>query len=282
MSNSQNIQKTTIAKLISNFRDILDESIIEELIEFQKQSLSFDAQISQLHLILFSEESDSQMDSFSESQDRKHGINPMNLEYQKKVNRKRVALGVTALNPSGMSVDRSTNDLCDEIVRRSGQYKEAIERKKRHQKEIVYVDMDNVLVDFKSGIETLTEEERIKYDGHFDEVPGIFSKMRPNKGAIEAYQWLTNYFDVYILSTAPWENSSAWSDKLTWVRTHLEKEANRRLILSHHKNLLKGQYIIDDRTARGVSNFEGKHIHFGQPGFENWDQVILYLKSMRH
>ncbi|MBI9069724.1 MAG: hypothetical protein JEZ09_20675 [Salinivirgaceae bacterium] len=54
--------------------------------------------------------------------------------------------------------------------------------------------------------------------------------------------------------------------------------AHKRLILSQHKNLLNGQYIIDDRIARGVSEFKGKHIYFGQPGFESWKEVIDYLK----
>jgi len=34
--------------------------------------------------------------------------------------------------------------------------------KEQKQKKIVYVDMDNVLVDFPHGIECLTEEDKIK------------------------------------------------------------------------------------------------------------------------
>ena len=46
-------------------------------------------------------------------------------------------------------------------------------------KRIVYVDMDNVLVDFPSGIEKLSKEDKNKYNGNYDEVPGIFSLMEP-------------------------------------------------------------------------------------------------------
>ena len=42
--------------------------------------------------------------------------------------------------------------------------------------------------------------------------------MKPVEGAIEAYQELTRHFEVYILSTAPWNNPSAWADKLLWVK----------------------------------------------------------------
>ena len=55
------------------------------------------------------------------------------------------------------------------------------------KKKILYIDMDNVLVDFQSGIDQLDEETKIKYDGDLDEVPGIFSLMLPMKDAVESF-----------------------------------------------------------------------------------------------
>ena len=52
---------------------------------------------------------------------------------------------------------------------------------------IVYVDMDNVLVDFKTGIEKLSQVDLELYEGRYDEVPHIFSKMEPMENAIESY-----------------------------------------------------------------------------------------------
>ena len=83
---------------------------------------------------------------------------------------------------------------------------------------ILYVDMDNVLVDFPTGIERISEKQKMQYEDRLDEVPGIFSLMDPIDGAIESYQELAKHFDTYILSTAPWENQTAWSDKLNWVK----------------------------------------------------------------
>jgi len=137
--------------------------------------------------------------------------------------------------------------------------------------------MDNVLVDFQSGIDSLSDEEREVYKDNIDNVPGIFSKMQPLDGAIEGYKKLTEYFDVYILSTAPWNNPSAWSDKLLWVQKHLGDIAYKRLILSSNKNLNAGDYLIDDRTANGASDFKGEHIHFLTEKFKNWDDVLNYL-----
>jgi 5'(3')-deoxyribonucleotidase len=115
---------------------------------------------------------------------------------------------------------------------------------------ILYCDMDNVLVDFESGIARLSPEMRAAYQGRYDEVPGIFALMEPMTGAVAAFNALARVYDVYILSTAPWNNPTAWADKLEWVKKHLGDAAYKRLILSHHKNLCAGDYLIDDRTKK--------------------------------
>ncbi len=57
--------------------------------------------------------------------------------------------------------------------------------------------------------------------------------------------------------------------------------AYKKLILSHNKGLLKGDFLIDDRTVNGVSEFEGEHIHFGSENFPNWESVIKYMLLKR-
>lgn len=146
------------------------------------------------------------------------------------------------------------------------------------EKKIVYFDMDNTLVDFQSGIDALTDDQRKEYEGRLDEVPGIFGKMKPLIGAIPAWSELTRLFDCYVLSTAPWENPSSLPDKLAWVKKYLGQAAHKRVIFSHNKHLNAGDYLIDDRTANGAGNFKGRHIHFGQAPFETWPKVVAYLK----
>ena len=72
-------------------------------------------------------------------------------------------------------------------------------------KKIVYVDMDNVLVDFQTGIDKLSEAEKAFYEGRYDEVPSIFSKMEPMKDALQSYILLCQKYDTYILSTSPFK-----------------------------------------------------------------------------
>ena len=146
-------------------------------------------------------------------------------------------------------------------------------------KKIVYVDMDNVLVDFQSAFPKLSKKVLDEYKNDEDDIPGIFALMEPMPGAIESFIELTNHFETYVLSTAPWDNPSAWSDKLLWIKKNLGEHAFKRLILTHHKNLNTGDYLIDDRTARGADSFVGEHIHFGTKKFPNWPSVMKYLRS---
>lgn len=145
-------------------------------------------------------------------------------------------------------------------------------------KKILYLDMDNVLVDFTSSFPHFSDSIHDEYEGRLDEIPGIFGQMQPLPGAIDAYLELVNLFDTYILSTAPWENPTAWSDKLKWVKNHLGNPAHKRLILSHNKNLNAGDFLVDDRLKNGAAEFTGEHIHFGSENFPDWQAVTKYLK----
>lgn len=152
-----------------------------------------------------------------------------------------------------------------------------MENKKR-----LYIDMDNVLVDFKTGIDACDATTIAQYENRLDEIPDIFSKMKPMLGAIESFNLLSHSYDTYILSTAPWNNPSAWSDKIRWVQTYLGDRAYKRLILSHHKNLNQGDYLIDDRTKNGADMFQGELVLFGSDAFPDWLSVVKYLVQERN
>jgi len=146
-------------------------------------------------------------------------------------------------------------------------------------KKILYIDMDGVIVDYHSA---KPSQEDIKKYGSDDNVPGLYKKMKSMPNAIEAVQKLSEYYDIYILSTAPWDNTSAWSDKLDWVKKYLPF-MKKRLILSHNKQLNIGDYLIDDRPHKnGAGEFGetcyGELLHFGKDGeYKDWQAVLDYL-----
>lgn len=153
------------------------------------------------------------------------------------------------------------------------------------KKKILYIDMDNTIVDFQSGIDFMQQmPDTGMTTTSYDEIPGIFYIMKPRPGAVEIVKALTNFFDVYILTTAPWNNPSAWVDKLCWIKQYFGPELKKKLIITHHKDLLIGDYLIDDSPKNGAANFHGEWLHFleeerDQNGYGkiDWKQTLDYL-----
>lgn len=138
--------------------------------------------------------------------------------------------------------------------------------------------MDNTLVNFDSAIHQLSDYQKEKYSGRLDEMPGIFSIMNPIDEMVELFNTMSEdeRFDCYVLSTSPWENPTAASDKIEWIKNYLPK-AYKRVILSHNKHLNVGDYLIDDRTANGAGEFGGELIQYGTDKFPNAESIKNYL-----
>jgi 5'-nucleotidase len=76
------------------------------------------------------------------------------------------------------------------------------------------------------------------------------------------YVRLSNDFDIFIATTPPWSRPEVWGHKREWLEEHfpwLEK----KLILTHRKDLLIGDILIDDTRWRGQPDFQGTWLWFG-------------------
>lgn len=150
----------------------------------------------------------------------------------------------------------------------------------------LFFDMDRVLVNFDSGIEKLDPRIREQYEwGDLDEVPGIFGLMEPMEGAVEAVKKLSQKYDCYVLSTAPWNNTTSWEDKIKFIHKYFGQDKSspfyKKVILSHHKDLCysRDAYLIDDRIKNGSELWykNNRLIHFGNEQFPDWDSVVKFL-----
>lgn len=137
------------------------------------------------------------------------------------------------------------------------------------KKKIIYFDMDGVLADYEASATNKEAPEK--------EDDGFFTQLKPINGAIDAFKTLSEHFDCYILTTAPWSSPKAMSEKRIWVENHLGELAFKRLMTSHRKDLHIGDYLIDDRTVNGAGEFSGTHIHFGTPLFPDWETIVEFL-----
>ena len=138
-------------------------------------------------------------------------------------------------------------------------------------KKIIYIDLDNTLADYVG----MAKEMNIALE-EAKHTEGFFRRLKPMPYAIESYKKLTEHFDVYILSTAPWSNPRALFEKMDWVKEYLPN-AYKNVIFSHHKNLNIGDYLIDDSEKNGAKDFTGTHIKIHSAKFPTWNEVIDFI-----
>jgi 5'-nucleotidase len=148
------------------------------------------------------------------------------------------------------------------------------------EKLTIYIDMDGVLANFEKVADQLSKNlpENISEKVNMDEVLN-FSHFEPMPNAIESVKKIIEMgHDVFIASTPPWNNPSAWGQKRDWIEEHLP-ELKRKVFLTHRKDMLIGDVLIDDTTYRGQKDFNGTFIHFGQHGMD-WPTVVGTIETM--
>jgi 5'-nucleotidase len=144
----------------------------------------------------------------------------------------------------------------------------------------LFLDMDGVLADFIKAVKEHPDYEISNEHDTIDQLD-VFGILEPMEGAIEAVGklWNSGKYDMYIASTAPWDNVAAWTHKRQWIERYLPM-FKKRLILTHHKDMLCGNkqdIIIDDRLKNGVEKWNGVHLHYGTDGMETWVEVLKFL-----
>ena len=89
---------------------------------------------------------------------------------------------------------------------------------------------------------------------------------------------------MFIATSSPWGNPDAATDKRYWIEKYFGNIFHKKLIQTHRKDLLAGDYLIDDRKKNGASGFSGELIDFGWDyenkkwnKFHNWQKVLDYL-----
>ena len=156
-------------------------------------------------------------------------------------------------------------------------------------KKIVFIDMDGVLVNFEEAINNFYinyPEFKEKYKKEPDLIPGIFKNPNPIVSAIDSVQQLakSGQYDLFIATTASWKNPEAAMHKRLWIENHFGEIFIKKMIITHRKDLLIGDYLIDDRLKNGAGEFKGELLSFGWAyekeewnEYRTWEDILKKL-----
>ncbi len=155
-------------------------------------------------------------------------------------------------------------------------------------KKTLYVDMDGVIADFDHGVKKYNPNAFASdYNTNFNAVntvceanPHIFSELIPIEGSIEHVKKLFPLYDVYFLSTPMWNVPQSFMCKRLWIDKYFGAHAEKRLILTHRKDLNVGDFLVDDRLWNGAGEFKGTHLHFGTDKYPDWATTYNFLAEV--
>ena len=140
----------------------------------------------------------------------------------------------------------------------------------------IFIDMDGVIADFESAAEA---EALVKGVTKLSR-PDLFVNYRALgviDGAIEAVAKLNADHEVFIASTPPWTRPEVWGHKREWIGEHFPY-LKRRIILTHRKDLLIGDILIDDSRYRGQPDFQGEWFWFNKNwNNKNWEACMKWI-----
>lgn len=144
---------------------------------------------------------------------------------------------------------------------------------------LVYIDMDDTLADF-NGSQAFSKG----FDVAQMYEPGFFRSLKPTDGSqVAVRQLLRIGYDVQILSQPVAESAHSYSEKVEWIGMHFPDLINK-INLTQDKGLFKGDFLIDDNSAKWKEKFEangGEFIHFDHLSNHriSWNIIVQYLRE---
>ena len=138
----------------------------------------------------------------------------------------------------------------------------------------IFIDMDGVIADFEKASD---EFQRIHGKTNRPDKWVDYRNLDVIEGAIEAVAKLNADHEVFIASTPPWLRPEVWGHKREWIGEHFPN-LKRKIILTHRKDLLIGDILIDDSRFRGQPDFQGEWFWFNKNwNNRNWEACLEWI-----
>lgn len=120
------------------------------------------------------------------------------------------------------------------------------DRQHGRSRKTVLINVDDVLLDTRNG--------------------------NPVNEAVKGFNFLCTHYDVYLLCQ---------QDRQQWIDRWLDVPAWDRVILTTHKELMLGDYLIDARSGEaGGEGFMGTLVPFGKEPFRDWGQTLEFFTRL--
>ena len=143
----------------------------------------------------------------------------------------------------------------------------------------IFIDMDGVISDFEKGAEKEAVERGVSKLSR----PDLYVDYRNLDiidGAKNAVMRLANDHEGFIASTPPWTRPEVWGHKREWIGEHFPY-LKRKIILTHRKDLLIGDILIDDSRFRGQPDFKGEWFWFNKNwNNKNWKACLEWITKL--
>lgn len=174
---------------------------------------------------------------------------------------------------------------------------------------VICLDMDEVLAHWLQPLLDATEtpRESIK-EWDLKSSPKVFedflarrflhfySDLKPIDGVFAGVSRLQLFADVYIVTSIPTNlpgkfSSNILEAKRFWVEQHLPMIDPQKIIVAHHKAMIRGDILVDDKT-QNIEEWQATGrigIVYDQPWnrecdasyrAHNWEDIVTYCKEV--
>jgi 5'-nucleotidase len=163
-------------------------------------------------------------------------------------------------------------------------------KKRMIEKKILYIDMDGVIVDLQSGINQWGLDNPTLYKKYYkdspDTIPNLFKDPKPiDKSIVSVLKLIeSGKYEIFIATASPNDNDTAASEKILWIKKYFGDLFDRKIFILHRKDLLIGDYLIDDMKRNGDADFKVELLSFGYNyetnevnEYPDWDSILEKL-----
>ena len=129
-------------------------------------------------------------------------------------------------------------------------------------------------------------EHRDKQEGRERQIIYItVDTLRDNRGmqrssAMKAFRYLIETYQVFVVAEASCRDLSPMQDICQWVQENVNVPAYKHLVFTHRKDLLYGDYLIDNTLNNRSEDFLGTRIAFGSDTFKTWEEIITFFERL--